>query len=376
MKLDSFTPSQKRALAVLTIIALIFGAYFLRNFFILIVVAAISAFLFSPIYNRLNRKLNTSLSATLTLLSALLIVIIPLAGIIALAVFQISETAGQLSGWLQDTDLGELGANTLSFVNEILGKVPFVDYQFTENDVTDGIATVAQNAGSWLLEFLSSSASSVLGALTSVIIYIYVFISFLVNKKKIIQLFRHLNPLGDSITDMYLAKAAAMVKGTVGGQFVIALCQGLAGAVSIYIAGFHEAFFIFFIFLSALSIIPLGSGIVTIPLGVGMALFGNVWGGILVILWHLFVTTNIDNILRPILVPKQARLDPALMILAVFSGIAMFGFWGLVIGPVIMILIVTTVKIYLAAYKGIPLNEPKTEKKTKKRWLKSNRSHA
>lgn len=374
MKLDSFNHSQKRALIVITVIALLFGAYFLRNFFILIVVAAISAFLFGPIYNRLNKKMGAGPSAALTLLSALLIVIVPLAGIIALAIFQIGETAGNVANWLKVTDLGELGNNALSFVNELIGRVPYVNYQLTEGDITDGIASVAHGVGNWLLAFLSSSASSVFGAITSSIIYIYVFISFLVNKKQILELFRQLNPLHKSISDMYLAKAGAMVKGTVGGQFVIALCQGFAGAVSIYIAGFHEAFFIFFIFLSALSIIPLGSGIVTIPIGVGMMLFGNLWGGALVVLWHIIVTTNIDNILRPILVPKQARLDPALMLLAVFSGIAMFGFWGIVIGPVLMILIVTTIKIYLAVYKGVPIDSPEKSKKKKRRLFRKLKS--
>ena len=155
-----------------------------------------------------------------------------------------------------------------------------------------------------------------------------------------------------------MAKMGAMVKGTVMGQFVIAVCQGVAGAASIYIAGFHQGFFLFAVLLSALSVIPLGSGIVTIPFGIGMILFGNVFGGVFVILFHLIVVTNIDNFLRPILVPRAARLDSALMLLAVFAGIAMFGAWGIVIGPVLMIIIVTTISVYLAVYKDVPMDEP------------------
>ena len=73
------------------------------------------------------------------------------------------------------------------------------------------------------------------------------------------------------------------------------------------------------------------------------------------------VVTNIDNFLRPILVPRAARLDPALMLLAVFSGIAMFGFWGIVIGPVLMIVVVTTISVYLAVYKDVPLDQAADE---------------
>jgi predicted PurR-regulated permease PerM len=51
-----FTDTQKRALAVLTVIALLFGAYFLRGYFILIVVAAIFAYLFTPLFNRLGKR--------------------------------------------------------------------------------------------------------------------------------------------------------------------------------------------------------------------------------------------------------------------------------------------------------------------------------
>jgi predicted PurR-regulated permease PerM len=88
-----------------------------------------------------------------------------------------------------------------------------------------------------------------------------------------------------------------------------------------------------------------------------MVLFGNVAGGLFIVLWHLLAVTNIDNFLRPILVPREARLDPALMLLAVFSGIAMFGFWGIVIGPVVMIIIVTTISVYLAVYKGVAMEQ-------------------
>lgn len=45
-----FTPSQKRALAVFTLIALLFAAYFLRSYFVLIVVAAVGAYLFTPLF--------------------------------------------------------------------------------------------------------------------------------------------------------------------------------------------------------------------------------------------------------------------------------------------------------------------------------------
>jgi predicted PurR-regulated permease PerM len=353
-----FTLSQKRALAIATVIAILFGAYFLRTYFILIVVAAVAAYLFQPLYTRLNKRLGAGLSATLTLLAAFAAVIVPLSLFVFLAVIQITTMVERVAVWVQHTDLSALGDRSLALANELLDRLPFVNYDITPESLQGWMTTVAQEVGKWLLGLLQGAAGGAFGAITAGILFLYVFLSLLTNRDKVLLLIRRLNPLGEEITDLYMSKMGAMVKGTVMGQFVIAVCQGVAGAGSIYIAGFHQGFFLFAVLLSALSVIPLGSGIITIPFGVGMILFGNIFGGVFVILFHLIVVTNIDNFLRPILVPRAARLDSALMLLAVFAGIAMFGAWGIVIGPVLMIIIVTTISVYLAVYKGVPMDQP------------------
>ncbi|MEN4447579.1 AI-2E family transporter [Mycobacterium sp. SMC-18] len=357
-----FTVTQKRALAVATVLAVGFGAYFLRGQFMLVVVAGVVAYLFTPLFRRLSKRLSTGLSATLTLLAALLVVVVPISGAVAIGVVQITAMIRNVSQWVSRNDMGALGTRALQAANDLLSQIPYLHHvTLTPESVQKWIITFAQRAGEWGLNVLQTAAGGLFGALAGAVIFIYVFISLLVNGDDVVLLIRRLNPLGEDVTDLYLAKMGAMVRGTVLGQFVIALAQGVSGAISIYIAGFHDGFFIFAILLSALSVIPLGGGIVSIPFGIGMALFGNIGGGLFVILFHILVVTNIDNVLRPILVPKAARLDSALMLLSVFSGIAMFGFLGLVIGPVLMIVVVTTISVYLAVYKGVPLSEPEPD---------------
>jgi predicted PurR-regulated permease PerM len=356
-----FTLTQKRALAVITGVALLFGAYFLRRYFMLIVIAAIVAYLFAPLYNRLKERFNGGLATAVTVLAALATVVIPISTVISIATVQISRMLIAAADWARTADLNALGERAIGTVNGLLGKLPFQTPQISVESLRDNLGTLAQTIGEWLLRTLSGVAGGAIGFITSAIIFLYVLISLLVNKTEVITLIRRLNPLGEEVTDLYLAKMGAMVKGPVKGQFIIAVIQGTLGAVSIYIAGFHDAFFIFAILLTALSVIPLGSGIITIPFGIGMMFFGNIAGGLFVVLFHLFAITNIDNFLRPILVPKQARLDSALMLLSVFSGIAMFGFFGIIVGPVVMILIVTTISVYLAVYKGVEMKEEQQE---------------
>lgn len=365
-----FTTNQKRVLAVFTVIALLFGAYFLRRYFMLIVIAAVIAYLFTPLHTRLKAKIGSGLATTATVLAALGTVVIPLGAVISLATVQISHMLIGVGEWAKTADLNALGDKAITTVNGLLSKLPFQAPTITVESLRENVGKVAQTIGEWLLRTLSGAAGGAIGLITGTIIFLYVLISLLVNKTEVITLIRRLNPLGEEVTDLYLAKMGAMVKGTVKGQFIIAVIQGILGATSIYIAGFHDAYFIFAILLIALSVIPLGSGIVTIPFGIGMMLFGNIAGGLFVVVFHILGITNVDNFLRPILVPREARLDPALMLLSVFSGIAMFGFFGIILGPVLMILIVTTISVYLAVYKGVEMEDRSAEPEHHKRLFK------
>src|SRR5260221_13792651 len=87
------TGSQKKALAAATVIALLFGAYFLRSYFTLIIFAVILAFLFNPFYqHRLKKSGKPDSAAAQTLVVALLAIILPLILILALAAIQIDHT--------------------------------------------------------------------------------------------------------------------------------------------------------------------------------------------------------------------------------------------------------------------------------------------
>ena len=361
--LAEFTPRETRALGVLTVIALIGGAYFLKDYLELIAMAAVLAYLFLPLYRRFTRKFNAGISSALTVLSAIAIVVIPLSVIFTMAGVQINEMVKEVSKWLGKTDMTELGKRVLTGINDVLNKIPFVKTQVTPDDLQEGAGKLASSIGRFALEFAQGSVGGIASGITLAIIFVYVFVGLLGNGGKVVETIKDLNPLSPEVSDVYLSKIGAMVTATVRGQFVIAFVQGTAGAISIWIGGIHQGFFMFVIFLTVLSIIPLGSGVVTIPLGIGMALTGNIAGGVFVVLFHFLITTNIDNVLRPMLVPRSAYLHPALMMVAVFAGLKTFGFAGIVFGPVLMIVIVTTINLYRAVHKGTAWEEDFTDDK-------------
>ncbi|WP_414976638.1 AI-2E family transporter [Gordonia sp. (in: high G+C Gram-positive bacteria)] len=341
----------------MTVIAILFCGYFLRSYLVLIGLAAVLAYLFMPLYRRFCKHMNSGLASTATLLSAIAIVVVPLAGILTMAGIQIKEMIDGVSHWLGHTDVTKLGYRVLDSTNRLLDKIPFVHAHLTVESVQEQVSKLAVGAGNFALGIAKGSVGGIANGVTIAIIFLYVFIALLGNGARVAQIFKDLNPLSPEVSDIYLSKIGAMVTATVRGQFIIAFVQGTLGAISIWLGGIHQGFFMFLIFLTALSIIPLGSGIVTIPLGIGMALTGNIVGGVFVALWHIIVITNVDNVLRPMLVPTKAHLNPALMMLAVFAGMKMFGFAGIVFGPVVMIIVVTTIDLYRSVNKGVWIAE-------------------
>lgn len=345
--------SQRQALAIATIGAIIFALWFLRGYFSMFVIAGTLSYLFYPLYTRLRRKMSRGSAAALTLILSFLCILIPLGITLLLAGLQLGGIASTVAPFFASLDTNDLLQDFITRANNLLAVLPFDVTPLTSQSITDTLKNIVLTLGSGLLGSLSGMFGSFIGAFSSFIIFLFVFISLLKNGPSLLQLFKDINPLGKELSDLYLTQVGAMVRGTVQGQFVIAAVQGVLGAITFAIVGFGDLFFVIFTVFTLLSVIPLGAGILALPFGVAMILFGNFWGGVIVIAEHLLINTNVDNILRPILVPKSARLDPALMLVSVFAGIGLFGFLGIIIGPTLMILIVTTVRAYANYAKTI-----------------------
>lgn len=353
MSNPAFTPSQKRNLAIATAIAVVVATYFLKNYLMLIAVAAIIAFSFNPLYQWLLRKTkSTGKSASLTLLISFITLLLPLGIILSLTITQLVHLLDSVDTTGINGNYSDLVSSFVSFVNNTSEKIG-ASFNITDDQVNQTVLSLLENISSSLINSFGALVSGIGSFVASFIIYIYVFLGLLINQEKLVNIFKNLNPLGKDISNLYIKRVKLMTKSMVKGQFIIAFVQGLTDTIFLYIVGFKSLFFFFLVILTILSIIPLGAGVIVFPIGFIMLLTGQVWQGLLLILGHMFIVGNEDNIMRPKLVPKEARLDPALTLLSVFSGLAFFGFFGIVLGPVLMIVIVTTIEVYLEVYKNI-----------------------
>jgi predicted PurR-regulated permease PerM len=343
---------QRHALSIAVILALLLAIYFLRSYFFVIAIGVIVAYMFNPIYQWLLRKTNnrTGLCIALTFILSVITILIPLSLVLIFTIDQAVQFANELTrSASQGTSFGNFIDQALTAVNNLINKLPggSVD-NISTVQVTDWLQSNASNIAKYVFNFFAGLTGSIVGFLAKLVIYVYVFMSVLRNQDKILHAIRRINPLGEKATNLYLKRIGAMTTAMVKGQFAIAVLQGLVDAALLWAVGLRY-FFLWFVLTTFLSIIPLGGGAAVLPIGAILILTGHIWQGIVLIAGHILIVTNIDNIVRPKFASKRAYMDSALVILSVFAGLSMFGFVGIVLGPVLMILIVTTIQVYLAA---------------------------
>lgn len=339
---------------VLSILTIIFAFNFLRPYLTLIILSVLTVILFNPIYRKLYNlfKKRQSVAVFLTLVMIFLTIIIPVIFIVYLSVRQIDAVSGDVSEVLstrQEENLDEYITTFTGFINERVDSVPILEKEFTEQEVRQSIQDFGETILNFVVDILSSIGSNAASFFTSLILYVMLLTYLFPNQDKIIRKLNRLSPFDEKTNELYMSKMSAMATSMIRGTFVIGVVQGILGAIFLSIAGVPYTFF-FAILLSFLSIIPLGGGVVSIPVGLALLAVGNIWEGIFILSTHFLVITNIDNVLRGYLVSSEARLPAIFTLIGIFAGISMFGFLGFIYGPVIMIFIVTTIEIYNNEY--------------------------
>lgn len=348
--LPSMRHSKPSLILVLALLALVL---FLRPYLAIIAVSGLLAFLMLPVFERLQSgrfKMSANSAAAVSLGLSAVLITVPAALIVWAAVNQGQDLVSQLrldQVSLGDSNVDGFTSQAADRINQLAESVAGIDNAFSQEQIHNFVQESLPKITDTLVDLLVSIVRGIPNFIVSIILFMYVFLAFLIYRRQIMKFVYAASPFSLAETRKMIARLKSMAKGMVIGQGVIALCQGLVSAASLSLIGLGGYFFVFFIFLTFLSLIPLGAGIITIPIGLTAILAGSTWQGVVILLTHFLIVTNIDNVLRPMLVPKGAKLPAALVLLAAFAGVYYFGFLGVIYGPVLMILIVSVLETYV-----------------------------
>ncbi len=139
---------------------------------------------------------------------------------------------------------------------------------------------------------------------------------------------------------------------------VVMFGQGLVATLIYWVLGVDNA--VFWAFLTAFcGLIPMvGTAIVSVPLGIYMITSGGVWQGLVLIACGLLIIANVDNLIRIVMMQRVADTHPLIVIFGVILGIPLFGFWGIIFGPLLISGFLLLIKIYYREYGLLKSRKP------------------
>ncbi|MFZ1360496.1 MAG: AI-2E family transporter [Candidatus Saccharimonadales bacterium] len=325
----------------------VLGLWFLWPQLATLVLTALMAYLFYPMYLRLHRRgKNGRIAATTTLVASFLVVLIPLAIIVIAAVSQLmslAEIAGRAGTWER---LPDFTYETIRTVDSTLKSLTGNHVGISEQNILDFLRNTLPGIARSSVGLLLGFVATLPGLSIALLIYTFVFIELLVRGPELIKKIRQLSPYSEKDTDYYIERIGLMANAMVKGQLMIAMIISAISAALLIPLGYGQYFFIFFILFTILNFIPLGCGLVVMPLALYSMVTGQFWMGLVVIILYN-IAGWLDPILRPKFIPKKIQLSSALTIVATFCGIAYFGILGVVYGPILMILLLTAIGLYL-----------------------------
>ncbi len=314
--------------------------------------AATLALIFYPVHQFFARRFSkNALTACLSASCVILLCVIPLMLLGWVVLSQSSRLLPTVSDWmaqlkaLEGRSLESLLPSALrggwSRLSALLGAYD-LDAQTTFlnglNAVSSAIAELGASAAKNAMLVLFNLAIVVLG----------LFFCFK-DGEAFVRWFLDLIPMPHDQTWAIAIRVYQTLTAVVRGALLTAAVQGTLAGVGYAIAGVPLAV-LFGVLTGFASLIPVaGAALVWLPLGLVKLGENGAWG-VFILAWGFFVVSLIDNFLKPILIGTRAKMPILLIFFGVLGGLRIYGFTGLILGPILIACVLAFVKIYREEY--------------------------
>ena len=349
---DASTYLEKRALTLLLVAVSLALGWILLPFYGAIMWGAIIALLFAPVYRRLLPRLGRrrTPAALLTLLIVLVIVILPL----ALVAASLAREAAQLYQRIQSGESNpELYFHGVfdalpEWMGALLDRFGLVSFTTLQSRLTAALAQGSQ--------FIATQAFS-LGQNTfdfvaSLFITLYLAFFLIRDGDRIAQAVGRSIPLTPGHKQELTDKFITVIRATVKGSLLVAAIQGALGGIAFWFLGVGGAL-LWAVLMAFLSLLPaVGAALVWLPVAIYFLVTGALWQWVALTAYGVLVIGLVDNLLRPLLVGKDARLPDYLVMITTLGGMAVFGINGFVLGPAIAAMFIAVWHLYATTRFG------------------------
>lgn len=203
-------------------------------------------------------------------------------------------------------------------------------------------------------EAIAQSLPKILGAtfntVTTIFFMYFILYFMLVNGRKMENALYEYIPLKDENVKRLGKEVNTMVMSNAIGIPVVAFVQGLVGLVGYLIIGVKEPFFWFAVTCIAGMLPVIGAAFAYVPLAIIFFANDQNWQGIAMTIYGFGIIGTIDNVLRFTLLKRVGNVHPLTTVFGVIIGLSLFGFFGLIFGPLLISLFMLLLKIYSSEF--------------------------
>ena len=204
--------------------------------------------------------------------------------------------------------------------------------------------------GPFIAQLLPKVLGVTLNTITLIGSMYFILYFMLVNGRSMEQALYEYIPLKDSNVELIGKEVKTMVVSNTIGIPLIALIQGVVGLIGYLVIGVNEPW-LWFVATSIAAMMPIvGAGLIYVPLTISLFAQGENGKGIAMAIWGFGFIGLVDNLFRFILNKRLGDIHPLITIFGVIIGVQLFGFIGLIFGPLLISMFILLLRIYSSEF--------------------------
>lgn len=208
----------------------------------------------------------------------------------------------------------------------------------------------SSSVANWLSNNLQSLGVGTFNAFIAIGIMYFMLYYMLIHRDELKKLMISYIPLGEENLKAIGVEGDELVKSNALGIPLVAFFQGLVALIGFLIVGVSDPLFWFVITALGAMVPFVGTAIGIIPVAILLFSQGMQWQGVFILVYGFVVVGITDNVLRLYILNRLASVHPLITLFGVVVGVPLFGFIGLIFGPILISLFLLILKIYKHEY--------------------------
>jgi predicted PurR-regulated permease PerM len=328
------------------------------HFFTVLLWSILLYVLMSPLHKRITKKIDDvttrgsilkNIWAGVFALGTVILILIPLFFVVFQFLKQIIELIRYIQGvFVNKPDIIQDIFNYMSkFVSNISGD----QINISTDEIQHRIMIFLSSSLQGLFQFSSSIARDVGYFLLGLAFMVFCLFFFYIDGPYLSHLALHSIPIRKDYMVTLVGKFMDITRNLFLGYIMVSLVQAVLAGIIFSIFQIKGALVFAALTFICVFIPMIGGGLVWLPLGIIQILSGSPVRGVIFLIVSAFFISTVDNFLRPMFLQNRIKLHPLIIFFAILGGVSSFGFNGLVLGPMIVILFLTVLDMFLMEHK-------------------------